>query len=190
MFSTLLTLYYFTGDELEKIVKSVMVRSADGKYRERGLSQLSGGQWRRVSMALDLAFAEIIRRKGTLRCNLIVMDEVLTHLDSAGREAVGSVLRAMVDGSRGQTQIGSQGEGQGVGLGAFKDMTQEGGSVSGSGSGSEGIDLQDVLMNDEVGIDIDDYGVSGRGLGLGLGEKALRGKAEALERSRALIGTY
>ena len=187
-----MTLCYFTGDELEKIVKSVMVRSADGKYRERGLSQLSGGQWRRVSMALDLAFAEIIRRKGTLRCNLIVMDEVLTHLDSAGREAVGSVLRAMVDGSRGQTQIGSQGEGQGVGLGAFKDMTQEGGSVSGSGSGSgnEGIDLQDVLMNDEVGIDIDDYGVSGRGLGLGQGEKALRGKAEALERSRALIGTY
>ena len=189
-----MTLHYFTGDELEKIVKSVMVRSADGKYRERGLSQLSGGQWRRVSMALDLAFAEIIRRKGTLRCNLIVMDEVLTHLDSAGREAVGSVLRAMVDGSRGQTQIGSQGEGQGVGLGlgAFKDMTQEGGRVSGSGSGSEGIDLQDMLMNDEVGIDIDDYGVLGRGLGLGLGlgEKALRGKAEALERSRALIGTY
>ena len=81
-------------------------------------------------------------------------------------------------------------------MGAFKDLTVEGGSVSGSGSGSgsgnEGIDLQDVLMNDEVGIDIDDYGVLGRGLGLGLGlgEKALRGKPEALERSRALIGTY
>ena len=54
----------FPGDELDKIIKSVIVRSADGKYRERGLSQLSGGQWRRVSMALDFAFAEIIRRKG------------------------------------------------------------------------------------------------------------------------------
>ena len=40
------------------------MRSADGSFRERGLSQLSGGQWRRVSMALDFAFAEIIRRKG------------------------------------------------------------------------------------------------------------------------------
>ena len=51
-------------------------------------------------MALDFAFAEIIRRKGSLRSNLIVMDEVLTHLDSSGREAVGSVLRAMVDNTR------------------------------------------------------------------------------------------
>lgn len=87
-------------DDADKIVKAVWVRSADGTMRERGLSQLSGGQWRRVSMALDLAFAEIIRRRGTLRSNLIVMDEVLTHLDASGREAVGSVLRAMVDGPR------------------------------------------------------------------------------------------
>ena len=71
--------------EADKIVKSVMIRASDGKYRERALSQLSGGQWRRVSMALDFAFAEIIRRKGTLRCNLIVMDEILTHLDASGR---------------------------------------------------------------------------------------------------------
>lgn len=49
-------------------------------------------------MALDFAFAETIRRKGTLRSNLMVMDEVLTHLDASGREAVGTVLRAMVDG--------------------------------------------------------------------------------------------
>ena len=49
-------------------------------------------------MALDLAFAEVVRRRGILRSNLIVMDEVLTHLDSSGRESVGSVLRAMVEG--------------------------------------------------------------------------------------------
>lgn len=82
---------------MEKIVKSVNVRSADGTYVERCLSSLSGGQWRRVSMSLDFAFAEVIRRKGALRCNLMVMDEVLTHLDATGREGVGSVLRAMVD---------------------------------------------------------------------------------------------
>lgn len=55
---------------------------------------------RRVSLALDLAFAEIIRRKGILKCNLLVMDEVLTHLDASGREAVGSVLRALVMGPK------------------------------------------------------------------------------------------
>lgn len=89
------------GDEdTDKIVKTVSVRASDGEFKERSLSQLSGGQWRRVSMALDFAFAEVIRRRGTLRSNLIVMDEVLTHLDASGREAVGTVLRAMVEGPR------------------------------------------------------------------------------------------
>ena len=80
------------GDwDTEKIIKKVLVRAADGELRERGLAQLSGGQWRRVSLSLDLAFSEVVRRKGTLRCGLIVMDEILTHLDASGREAVGYV---------------------------------------------------------------------------------------------------
>lgn len=73
----------------EKIIKKVLVRATDGELRERGLAQLSGGQWRRVSLSLDLAFSEVVRRRGTLRCGLIVMDEILTHLDASGREAVG-----------------------------------------------------------------------------------------------------
>ncbi len=68
-------------------------------YKERALSQLSGGQWRRVSFALDLAFTEVIKRRGLLRCNILVLDEILTHLDAQGREAVGSVLKALVEGS-------------------------------------------------------------------------------------------
>ena len=51
----------------------------DGAWRERALSQLSGGQWRRVSLALDMAFAEAIRRRGTLRSSLLVMDEVRSN---------------------------------------------------------------------------------------------------------------
>ena len=65
-------------------------------YKRRSLSQLSGGQWQRVQLSLDLAFAECVRRRGLLRSNLIVMDEVLTHLDTSGREAVGGLLRCMV----------------------------------------------------------------------------------------------
>ena len=80
----------------DRIVKSVSISYADGTHKERALSQLSGGQWRRVSMALDFAFVEIIRRRGLLRCNMIVMDEILTHLDTSGREAVGTVLGALV----------------------------------------------------------------------------------------------
>ena len=46
--------------------------------------------------SLIIPLTQVIRRKGTLRSSLIVMDEVLTHLDASGREAVGNVLRAMV----------------------------------------------------------------------------------------------
>ena len=89
-----------SDDDADKITKVVHIRSvSDGEYRIRGLSQLSGGQWRRVSLALDLAFTELIRRKGILRSNLMVMDEILTHLDASGREAVGTVLRAMAASS-------------------------------------------------------------------------------------------
>jgi DNA repair exonuclease SbcCD ATPase subunit len=65
-------------------------------YRRRALSQLSGGQWKRAQLALDLAYAECVRRRGLLRSNILVMDEVLTHLDAPGREAAGEVLRSMV----------------------------------------------------------------------------------------------
>jgi hypothetical protein len=90
----------YASDESDKILKTVFVLGNDGTMRERGLSQLSGGQWRRVSLALDLAFAEVVRRRGALRSNVIVMDEVLTHLDASGREAVGSVLRLLVEGPK------------------------------------------------------------------------------------------
>lgn len=66
-------------------------------FRERGLAQLSGGQWRRVSLALDFAFTELVIRRGLLKCNVLVLDEILTHLDGQGREAVGTVLKAMID---------------------------------------------------------------------------------------------
>lgn len=82
--------------DVDQISKSVSIRGSDGIFRDRNLSQLSGGQWRRVSFALDLAFADILRKRGILRSNIMVMDEILTHLDASGREAVGSVLRSMV----------------------------------------------------------------------------------------------
>lgn len=80
----------------DRIIKTVYIRNSSNNYSERSLSQLSGGQYRRVSLALDLAFTECLRRKGLLRSNLLVMDESLTHLDARGREGVGQLLRALV----------------------------------------------------------------------------------------------
>lgn len=72
----------------DRVVKRARARAADGGFRDRSLSQLSGGQWRRASLSLELAFVELARQRGRFSCNLLVLDEVLSQLDSYGRERV------------------------------------------------------------------------------------------------------
>lgn len=72
----------------DRVVKRASARAADGGFRDRSLSQLSGGQWRRASLSLELAFVELARQRGRFSCNLLVLDEVLSQLDSRGRERV------------------------------------------------------------------------------------------------------
>jgi DNA repair exonuclease SbcCD ATPase subunit len=83
-------------DAGDRISRTAFVRGADGDYRERPLSSLSGGQWRRCSLALTLGFAELVSRRGMMRPSMIVLDEPLTHLDRSGRTKVGDVLRKML----------------------------------------------------------------------------------------------
>ena len=137
--------------DTDRVIKSVSVKSGSGTYNERSLSQLSGGQWRRVSMALDFAFVELIRRRGILRCNMMVMDEVLTHLDASGRESFGTILRAMVNSDRGSDgssptesstlEVLSAAEGPAVG----QDIAQD--YVDDAGDGSAASTLAPSLHN-------------------------------------------
>jgi len=48
----------------------------EGGLKERSIRQLSGGERRRVALALALGFADLTAGRGQLRCNLIVLDEV------------------------------------------------------------------------------------------------------------------
>ena len=43
---------------------------------QRTVRQLSGGERRRVALALALGFAELASARTGLRCNLLVLDEV------------------------------------------------------------------------------------------------------------------
>jgi len=71
------------GEAIERITKSVWVQPAAGGAPgadavapvERSLRQLSGGERRRVALALALGFSELVAARGRLRCNLIVLDE-------------------------------------------------------------------------------------------------------------------
>ena len=78
------------------------------------------GQWRRCSLALSLGFSDLVSRRGRFRSSLLVLDEPLTHLDSAGRASVGKLLRKMLR----NTQTGLyDGQSQFLGLGGLATST-------------------------------------------------------------------
>jgi DNA repair exonuclease SbcCD ATPase subunit len=83
-------------DSCDRILRSASVLKSDGSWISRPLSSLSGGQWRRCSLALSLGFADLVARRGRLSSSLLVLDEPLTHLDSAGRDNVGRLLRKVI----------------------------------------------------------------------------------------------
>ncbi len=67
----LATRHYFYPSQV------VLVRSpADGSLRPRDVRQLSGGERRRVALALSLGFEALVRARRRLVSNLIVLDEV------------------------------------------------------------------------------------------------------------------
>ena len=51
------------------------VHTPDKGLRERSIRQLSGGERRRVALALALGYAQLATTRGQLRCNLLVLDE-------------------------------------------------------------------------------------------------------------------
>ena len=80
----------------DRILRSASVLKTDGSWTTRPLSSLSGGQWRRCSLAMSLGFSDLVARRGRLCSSLLVLDEPLTHLDSAGRDNVGKMLRKII----------------------------------------------------------------------------------------------
>jgi DNA repair exonuclease SbcCD ATPase subunit/DNA repair exonuclease SbcCD nuclease subunit len=93
-------------DSGDRISRRALIRGADGCYVERPLASLSGGQWRRCSLALQLGFADWVARRGKLRPSFCVLDEPLTHLDRSGRAEVGRVLRKLVHQSKPSSSSG------------------------------------------------------------------------------------
>jgi hypothetical protein len=87
----------------DKISRTAFIQGPDGEFKVRPLSTLSGGQWRRCSLAMSFAFADLMAKRGRFRSSLLVLDEPLTHLDRSGRNRFGEVVRNLVvssDGSR------------------------------------------------------------------------------------------
>lgn len=82
---------------IEQVEKVVHVRQPGtaGEYRQRSVRQLSGGERRRVALALALGFSELAARRGRLRSNMLILDEVMQHLDSEGCLRVAALLKSL-----------------------------------------------------------------------------------------------
>jgi len=63
-------------NEHQPLLQVVKYRPPGGEERVRTLMQLSGGERRRIALALCLAFADLVRQHGRLSCNVLVLDEV------------------------------------------------------------------------------------------------------------------
>ena len=77
------------------IQKSVRLVRPGGDERVRSVSQLSGGEWRRLAFALSLAFADFARARLGLSCGYLVFDEVMQHMDARGQAAMAELLRCV-----------------------------------------------------------------------------------------------
>ncbi|KAL2632582.1 hypothetical protein R1flu_004061 [Riccia fluitans] len=84
---------------VEAIDRVAMVRRSTGLTEQRSLRQLSGGERRRLALAVALGFAEFAAQRSGLHCDLLVLDEVLQHLDSEGKARVVSVLKGLPQGT-------------------------------------------------------------------------------------------
>lgn len=81
---------------IEQVEKKVLVRvPGSTELRQRSVKQLSGGERRKVALALALGFTELAARRGKLRCDLLVLDEVMQHLDGEGCARLAAFLRGL-----------------------------------------------------------------------------------------------
>ncbi|KAK3260528.1 hypothetical protein CYMTET_30512, partial [Cymbomonas tetramitiformis] len=78
---------------VERIEKIVQARGPHGEWHQRTVRQLSGGEQRRVALALTLAFSEFALARDGSECDLLVLDEVLQSLDGEGTARAAALLR-------------------------------------------------------------------------------------------------
>lgn len=91
---------------VERIEKVIYVQHPDGRRFERTLRQCSGGERRRVALALTLGFRDLVADRAGVRSSLLVLDEVMQLLDGQGTRAVCDVLRsAMAGGGAGVSSM-------------------------------------------------------------------------------------
>lgn len=87
------------GRSTKKLSNELNIRvfryNPDGRISERNYKSWSGGEKKRVSLAIDFGLSRLVARRATKRYDLLVLDELFKHVDSAGGEAIAEMLEEL-----------------------------------------------------------------------------------------------
>lgn len=86
-----------TGKLSNKINLRLWRYNRDGTVTERNYRSWSGGEKKRVSWAVDFGLSRLVAARATKRYDTLILDEVFTHVDRAGGEAVVEMLNKLRD---------------------------------------------------------------------------------------------
>jgi DNA repair exonuclease SbcCD ATPase subunit len=89
------TLGRSTGKLANKINPRLFRWNQDGTISERNYRSWSGGEKRRVAWAVDFGMSRLVAARARQSYDLLILDEVFNHVDSAGGEAVVEMLRGL-----------------------------------------------------------------------------------------------
>jgi DNA repair exonuclease SbcCD ATPase subunit len=81
----------------KKLVNAPEIRvfrwNPDGTITERPYRRWSGGEKQRISWAIDFGLSQLIAGRSHRTYNILILDEIFRHLDSAGKESVVEILQ-------------------------------------------------------------------------------------------------
>lgn len=87
------------GRSTKKLSNELNIRvfryNPDGRISERNYKSWSGGEKKRVSLAIDFGLSRLVARRAKKRYDLLVLDELFKHVDSAGGEAIAEMLEEL-----------------------------------------------------------------------------------------------
>ena len=83
------------GRLMQKVSREIRVRLADGSMAVQSVRQCSGGERRRVALALALGFGELAAERSGVTLELLVLDEALQQMDEEGMLAAARLFKRL-----------------------------------------------------------------------------------------------
>lgn len=84
------------GRSTKRLSNKINIRvfryNKDGTVSDRGYRTWSGGERKRVAWAIDFGLSRLIAARATKRWDVMILDEVFSHVDARGGEAVIEML--------------------------------------------------------------------------------------------------